>query len=276
MDRGASFDKDMGGKTGLDQQEVKAKRSLTQILNLGPETIPIIAGPCSIENKEQLSTVANCLMQKSIKILRGGAYKPRTSPHLFQGLGENGLRILKEIGTQYGLTTVSELLDVRHLDILVRYVDVIQIGTRNMYNYELLKEVGRQDKPVLLKRGICATIKEFRHSAEYIASEGNESVILCERGIRTFESSTRHTLDISCVPIMQKQTGFPVIVDLSHSLGRKDIVNAVAKAAFAVGADGIMVELHPNPKEALSDNEQQLDLQEFAHLLDALSGYLNI
>jgi len=272
MDKEATSNK---WKIDIPRMIVSEPRSksvgLAQMFNLDSKVIPVIAGPCAVENMKQLKTVGNFLRSREIKFLRGGAYKPRTSPYSFQGLGEEGLKILKEVGEMYDLITVTELLDIRDVDKVARYADVLQIGARNMFNYELLKEAGRQNKPVLLKRGICATVMEFIYAAEYIASEGNRNIILCERGIRTYETSTRNTLDISSIPIIKKDIGLPLIVDLSHSLGRKDIVCPIAKAVFAAGADGIMVELHPNPQKALCDGFQQLDFMEFTSLMDSIS-----
>lgn len=275
MDTEVSRDKLKMYTPSIIAPEPRSKRmGLAEMLGLKSNVIPIIAGPCGIESKEQLKSVGNYLKSKSIKLMRGGAYKPRTSPYSFQGLGEEGLEILREVGEMYDLITVTEVLDVRDVDKVAKYADVLQIGARNMFNYQLLKEVGRQNKPVLLKRGVCATVMEFLYAAEYVAAEGNKKIILCERGIRTYETSTRYTLDISCIPIIKKEIDLPIIADLSHSLGRKDIVSPVAKAVFAAGADGIMVEVHPNPKEALSDGFQQLDFMEFTSLLEGISSYL--
>ncbi|SCY96226.1 bifunctional 3-deoxy-7-phosphoheptulonate synthase/chorismate mutase [Alkaliphilus peptidifermentans] len=275
MDTEVSRDKLKMYTPSIIAPEPRSKRmGLAEMLGLKSNVIPIIAGPCGIESKEQLKSVGNYLKSKSMKLMRGGAYKPRTSPYSFQGLGEEGLEILREVGEMYDLITVTEVLDVRDVDIVAKYADVLQIGARNMFNYQLLKEVGRQNKPVLLKRGVCATVMEFLYAAEYIAAEGNKKIILCERGIRTYETSTRYTLDISSIPIIKKEIDLPIIADISHSLGRKDIISPVAKAVFAAGADGIMVEVHPNPKEALSDGFQQLDFMEFTSLLEGISSYL--
>lgn len=232
----------------------------------------MIAGPCAIEKLEYLEEVAKLLVSKKVKFLRGGAYKPRTSPYEFQGLGEDGLKMLKYIGNKYELKTISEVVDTRDVDMMADYVDIIQIGARNMHNFELLKEAGRTGKTILLKRGLSAKIQEFMYAAEYIAVQGNNKIILCERGIRTFENMTRNTLDISAIPILKKETNLPIIVDLSHSLGRKDIVNSIAKAVLAVGAEGIMVEVHPFPELALSDSMQQLNFKEFSELINYI-GY---
>lgn len=244
---------------------------IQEIFNLAPGEIAIVAGPCAVEKIEYLETVGFLLKEYGIKFLRAGAFKPRTSPYEFQGLKEEGLKMLKEVGKKFGLFTVTEVVDTRYVEMVAEYVDVIQVGARNMQNFELLKEVGQSNRPVLLKRGLNATIHELMLSAEYIGLQGNRKLILCERGIRTYETKTRNTLDISCVPIIKKETNLPILIDLSHSLGRKDIVNPVAKAALAVGADGIMVEVHPFPELALSDSKQQLNPKEFEELLGAIN-----
>ncbi|MGE5559313.1 MAG: bifunctional 3-deoxy-7-phosphoheptulonate synthase/chorismate mutase [Bacillota bacterium] len=231
----------------------------------------IIAGPCAVEKIEYLDEIARFLSGIGVKFLRGGAFKPRTSPYDFQGLGEEGLKILQEAGKRYRLITVTEVVDTRDVELVARYVDMLQVGARNMQNFELLKEVGSTRQPVLLKRGMMSTIQEFMFAAEYIGLRGNRRIILCERGIRTFENKTRNTLDISSIPIIKKETSLPVIVDLSHSLGRKDIVIPIAKAALAAGADGLMVEVHPHPELALSDAKQQLNPDEFRILMDQIT-----
>ena len=222
-----------------------------------------VFGPCSVESQEQVDAVARNLQQKGEKFIRGGAFKPRTSPYDFQGLGLEGLIILKNVKEKFGLNIVSEIVNPAHFELADDYLDVFQIGARNMQNFELLKEAGRTNKPILLKRGLSATIEEFTYAAEYIASQGNKNIILCERGIRTYEKATRNTLDISAVPILKQGTHLPVMVDVTHSTGRKDIMLPTAKAALAVGADGVMAEVHPNPAVALSDSAQQMDLDEF-------------
>lgn len=254
-------------------QKDQSDTDLLQMFKLGPKTPRVIAGPCAIESKEFLTMAAEELKFLGVKFLRGGAYKPRTSPYEFQGLGEEGLKILNEVGTTLELLTVTEVVDTRSVEVVARYADVLQIGSRNMFNYELLKEVGKASKPVLLKRGLNATIREFLLAAEYIVLQGNSEIILCERGIRTYETSTRNTLDISAVPILKIETGLPVVVDVSHSLGRKDIIVPVAKAAFAAGADSIMVEVHPYPQRALSDKRQQLDFNEFRSFMSDIKDY---
>lgn len=222
-----------------------------------------VFGPCSVESKEQMERVAKNLSEKGLKYIRGGAFKPRTSPYDFQGLGIEGLKMMSEAAKKYGLRVVSEIMDAGDLEAALPYVDVIQIGARNMQNFSLLKALGHINKPVLLKRGLSATIEEFVNAAEYIAMHGNPNVMLCERGIRTYEKATRNTLDISAVPILKRETHLPVFVDITHSTGRKDILLPIAKAALAVGADGIMAEVHPNQMLALSDANQQMSLEEF-------------
>lgn len=238
------------------------------VIPLGPISIgggkPVmIAGPCSVESYEQVRQVAAALKASGITVMRGGAFKPRTSPYDFQGLGLEGLKILKEVGTEFGLKTISEIVDPAHIEMACDYIDIIQIGARNMQNFELLKAAGEVRTPVLLKRGLSATIDEFLHAAEYIASRGNTQVMLIERGIRTYEKATRNTLDISAVPILKQESHLPVLVDVTHSTGRKDIMAPCAKAALAAGADGIMVEVHPDPSTALSDAAQQMNFEEF-------------
>ncbi len=224
----------------------------------------IIAGPCSVESLAQMREVAQVLMQLGVRVMRGGAYKPRTSPFSFQGLEEKGLQILREAADEFGLLVVTEVVDSAHVEIVDEYADIMQVGTRNMANFSLLKKIGmvtaESQKPVVFKRGMAATIEEWLQASNYITMGGNENVILCERGIRTFETATRFTLDISAVPVVKKLSLLPIIVDVSHPTGSADLVPAVSRAAVAVGADGIMVEVHPNPREALCDGPQSLDL----------------
>ncbi|WP_054957436.1 bifunctional 3-deoxy-7-phosphoheptulonate synthase/chorismate mutase [Paenibacillus dakarensis] len=227
----------------------------------------MIAGPCSVESYEQVRQVAAALKEAGITVMRGGAFKPRTSPYDFQGLGVEGLKILKEVASEFGLKTISEIVDPAHIELACEYIDVIQIGARNMQNFELLKAAGDVNTPILLKRGLAATIDEFVHAAEYIVSRGNTQVMLIERGIRTYEKATRNTLDISAVPILKQETHLPVLVDVTHSTGRKDILAPCARAALAAGADGVMVEVHPDPATALSDAAQQLNIPEFQDFL---------
>jgi 3-deoxy-7-phosphoheptulonate synthase/chorismate mutase len=228
----------------------------------------VIAGPCAIESAEQMDEAGRGLSLMGIRFLRGGAFKPRSSPYSFQGLGEPGLKLLQAAARRYGMASVTEVMDTRTVELVAAYCDILQIGARNMYNYDLLREVGRTNKPVLLKRGISATIDEFLWAAEYIVSEGNGNVILCERGIRTFETQTRNTLDISAVPILRNLSFLPVVVDISHAAGRKDILAALGRASLAAGASGLMVEVHPFPPVARSDSMQQMDLREFEQFLD--------
>ena len=239
-------------------------------LEIGNGKPIIVAGPCSVETQDQMEKVGAKLQAQGIQLMRGGAYKPRTSPYDFQGLGEPGLKMLKETGERYGFATISEIVDPKDVEMAVRYIDVIQVGARNMQNFELLKAVGQVRIPVLLKRGLSATIEELIYAAEYIASRGNDQIILCERGIRTYEKATRNTLDISAVPILKQETHLPVLVDVTHSTGRKDIMTPVAKAALAVGADGVMLEVHPEPSVALSDAKQQMNFKEFDAFMASL------
>lgn len=230
----------------------------------------LIAGPCSVESYEQVRAVAENHVKRGLRVIRGGAYKPRTSPYDFQGLGEEGLQILKRIGDEFNLVTISEIVTPADLEKATQYIDVIQIGARNMQNFELLKAAGRLNHPILLKRGLSATIEEFIYAAEYILSEGNTQVMLCERGIRTYEKATRNTLDISAVPLLKQETHLPVFVDVTHSTGRRDLLLPTAKAGLAVGADGIMLEVHPDPDVALSDAKQQVTIPHFNEIVDEL------
>ena len=236
----------------------------------------LIAGPCSVESEQQLLEIANFLKKNNIKYLRGGAFKPRTSPYSFQGYGEEALRILKKISEKTGLKTVTEVIDVRDILLMEKYIDIFQVGTRNSQNFPLLRELGKTNKPIILKRGFAQTIEEFLYSAEYILKEGNKEVILCERGIRTFETQTRNTLDISAVPVIKKITKLPIIIDPSHAAGRKDIITDLSKAAIAVGSDGLLIEVHNNPERALSDKNQQLDFNEFSNLLKEINPYIKL
>ena len=247
-------------------RKLKPEDTIVQFDNggiIGDSNKSFVFGPCSVESQEQVDAVAANLQARGEKFIRGGAFKPRTSPYDFQGLGVEGLKILKNTKDKYGLNVVSEIVNPADFEVADDYLDVFQIGARNMQNFELLKEAGRSNKPVLLKRGLSATIEEFIYAAEYIASQGNNNIILCERGIRTYENATRNTLDISAVPILKQGTHLPVMVDVTHSTGRKDIMLPTAKAGLAVGADGIMAEVHPDPSVALSDSGQQMDFNEF-------------
>ena len=231
-----------------------------------------VFGPCAVESYEQVATVAAAVKADGFKLLRGGAYKPRTSPYDFQGLGLEGLKILKQVADEFDLAVISEIVSANDIEIAAQYIDVIQIGARNMQNFELLKAAGASKKPVLLKRGMSATIEEFINAAEYIIAQGNGQIILCERGIRTYERATRNTLDISAVPILKQETHLPVFVDVTHSTGRRDLLLPTAKAALAIGADGIMAEVHPDPAVALSDSAQQMDLKQFDEFLTGLKS----
>lgn len=234
-------------------------------------TSPLIAGPCSVESEPQLRAVAAHLQQRNVGVLRGGAFKPRTSPYDFQGLGIEGLRILSRVAREFGMISISEVLDPRDVDRVATHVDVLQIGSRNMHNFPLLREIGQAGHPTLLKRGFAATVEELLLAAEYIVSAGNPQVALCERGIRTFEPQTRNTLDVSAIALVKLQSWLPVIADVSHAAGRRDLLAPLARAAFAVGADGVMIEVHPDPAHALSDAKQQLNLEQFDDFLAAIA-----
>jgi len=258
----------------LASLEYKEKPSIVNLgkgLMLGGKKIIAMAGPCSVEGRNSLLDIAESVKKAGATVLRGGAFKPRTSPYSFQGLGEEGLKYLAEAREKTGLLVVTELMDTRNLDLVVKYADIIQIGARNMQNFDLLKEVGKARKPVLLKRGISSTIKEFLMSAEYILAGGNQDVILCERGIRTFEDFTRFTLDISAVPAIKSLSHLPIIIDPSHACGRWGMVPALSQAAIAAGADGIIVEVHPNPEDAFSDGSQSLLPDKFRDMMKDLS-----
>jgi 3-deoxy-7-phosphoheptulonate synthase len=235
----------------------------------GPEVI-VMAGPCSVETREQLRAVAGSVQHSGARGLRGGAFKPRTSPYSFQGHGEAALKWMREAGDELGLAVVSEVMDLRTIEMMLRYVDCLQVGARNMQNFDLLKELGKVRKPVLLKRGLSATIEELLLSAEYILAGGNSQVILCERGIRTFENATRNTLDISAIPVVKKLSHLPILVDPSHGTGRRDKVIPMARAAVAAGADGLLIEVHNNPEKALSDGAQSLYPEQFDKLMGEL------
>ena len=247
----------------------KSEDTIIDVKNqkIGGRKLAVIAGPCSIENKDQILSIAKFVKQQGANFLRGGAFKPRTSPYTFQGLGDEGIELLKYASEQTGLPIVTEIMSINHIDQFVENVDIIQVGARNMQNYELLRELGKVNKPILLKRGISATVEEFLLSAEYILAGGNENVILCERGIRTFEKFTRNTLDLSAVPALKKLSHLPVIVDPSHSTGLWWMVESLSKASISVGADGLMIEVHNEPEKALSDGNQSLKPDNFANLM---------
>jgi len=253
----------------LVSREFKPQSSKIKIRNLeiGGKKVVIMAGPCAIESLAILRGIAKGVKQSGASILRGGAFKPRTSPYSFQGLGEKGLKIMKQVGQEFGLLTVTEVMDPRDVKLVNKYADIMQIGARNIQNFNLLKEVGKSKKPVVLKRGMMSTIKEFLMSAEYILSEGNFNVILCERGIRTFEDFTRNTLDINAVPVIKQLSHLPIIVDPSHATGKWGLVTPVSKAAIAAGADGLLVEVHTHPEQAASDGVQSLNPENFRNLV---------
>jgi 3-deoxy-7-phosphoheptulonate synthase len=239
-------------------------------VKVGGKSVVVMAGPCSVESREQVFTIAKQVKEYGATFLRGGAFKPRTSPYSFQGLGEDGLKLLRKAADKYELLVVTEVMDANQVPLVEPYADVLQIGARNMQNFVLLKELGKSRKPVLLKRGVAATIEEWLMSAEYILSGGNRKVILCERGIRTFETATRNTMDISAIPVVHKRTHLPVIADPSHGTGMRDKVIPMARAAVAAGADGIMVEVHHDPDRALSDGAQSLYPKQFAQLMSEI------
>ncbi len=246
-------------------------------VEIGASKVVVMAGPCSVENRDQIERSAEEVARAGLKILRGGAFKPRTSPYSFQGLGEEGLRLLREAADRNGLAVISEVMDQTQIGTVSAYADILQVGARNMQNYTLLKEIGKLRKPVLLKRGIAATIEEMLLSAEYILSGENYEVMVCERGIRTFESATRNTMDISAIPVVKKLSHLPIIADPSHGTGRRDHVPAMARAAVAAGADGLLIEMHPEPERALSDGAQSLrpaQLRELVDQLKAIAGAL--
>jgi 3-deoxy-7-phosphoheptulonate synthase len=239
-------------------------------LEIGGERVAIIAGPCSVESREQIERSAEIVANAGARLIRGGAFKPRSSPYSFQGLGEDGLRMLRDAARRNGLLVVSEVMDQTQIPLLVEYADILQVGARNMQNFNLLRELGKERKPVLLKRGISATIEELLLSAEYILAGGNYDVILCERGIRTFETYTRNTMDISAIPVVKKLSHLPIVADPSHATGRRDKVAPMARAAVAAGADGLMIEVHPDPDRALSDGAQSMRPEQFEELMAQL------
>jgi 3-deoxy-7-phosphoheptulonate synthase len=241
-------------------------------INIGAGRLVIMAGPCAVESEEQALTIARLVKKSGAEVFRGGAFKPRTSPYSFQGLGEKGLKILDKVRDETGLLIVTEAIDENSLELVDKYADIIQIGARNMHNYSLLRQAGHASKPVLLKRSFAATIEEWLMAAEYISSEGNSRVILCERGIRTFSDNTRNTLDLAAIPSVKQVSHLPVIVDPSHAAGRRDYVIPLAKGAIAVGADGLLVEVHHDPPRALSDGMQSLYPEQFDELMKEIKG----
>ena len=256
----------------LVSREFHPEGTVVQVgpVQFGAQGFVVIAGPCAVESEKQLISAAEAVKKAGAHVLRGGAFKPRTSPYSFQGLGEEGLKLLARAREVTGLPVVTEIVDVRHVVMVSNYADMLQIGARNMQNFLLLREVGMQDKPVMLKRGLSSTIEEMLMAAEYIVRGGNNNVVLCERGIRTFETATRNTLDLSAVPLVKQLSHLPIVVDPSHATGKREIIAALSKGALAVGADGVMVEMHPDPKAALCDGPQSLDFEEFAGLMEEL------
>ncbi|WP_270578028.1 bifunctional 3-deoxy-7-phosphoheptulonate synthase/chorismate mutase [Caldibacillus thermoamylovorans] len=274
-------------KASLELQEIDYEKTLlvsrkahpeNTVVNINGETVGdgvqrFVMGPCAVESYEQVREVALALKEHGLTLMRGGAYKPRTSPYDFQGLGVEGLKILRQVADELELSVITEIVTPQDVELALDYVDVIQVGARNMQNFELLKTVGSVKKPVLLKRGLSATISEFINAAEYIMAGGNDQIILCERGIRTYERATRNTLDISAVPVLKKETHLPVAVDVTHSTGRRDLLLPTAKAALAIGADLVMAEVHPDPAVALSDSLQQMDIPQFHDFMNELNAF---
>ncbi len=258
--------------------EVKQEKTVVDVggVKVGGDRFVVMAGPCSVETREQILTTAHAVKKAGAHLLRGGAFKPRTSPYSFQGLAEEGLKLLAEARAETGLPVVTEVMNSRDVNLVVNYADLLQIGARNMQNFSLLKEVGQTRKPVLLKRGMMATMEELLMSSEYIASEGNKAIILCERGIRTFEKYTRNTFDVSAIPVLQSYTHLPVIADPSHGVGIRKFVPAMAKSAAAAGADGLMIEVHPDPENAYSDGAQSLLPEQFEQMMRDLEGYVKL
>jgi len=244
--------------------------------SIGPDNMTIISGPCAVESLEQLMLIAHAVKKSGATVLRGGAYKPRTSPYSFQGLEEEGLEYMKIASKETGLATICEVTSAHAVESAVKYISMLQVGARNMQNFELLKEVGKTGMPVLLKRGLAATIDEWLNAAEYIMASGNPNVVLCERGIRTFETATRNTLDLSAVCALKEKTHLPVIVDPSHATGVRSYVEPLAKAAIACGADGLMIEVHNDPAHALSDGPQSLDFEQFEHVMSHLKPFISL
>lgn len=253
-------------------RESKPEGSILNVrgVEIGGKNLPVMAGPCSVEGRESLLEIAKAVRGAGAVILRGGAYKPRTSPYDFQGLGEEGLQYLAEVREATGMPVITEVMTPHLVEQVCQYADILQIGARNMQNYDLLREVGRTRTPVMLKRGLSSTIEEWLKAAEYVLAGGNADVMFCERGIRTFEPSTRFTLDLSAVPAIKKASHLPIIVDPSQGTGRRDMISAMSKAAIACGADGLIVEVHPHPEDALSDGQQTLDLKQFAQMMEEL------
>ncbi|MCC6344383.1 MAG: 3-deoxy-7-phosphoheptulonate synthase [Bryobacterales bacterium] len=262
-------------------KEFRATRTVIRInngtgLEIGGDDFTVMAGPCSVESEKQIMESAIAVSRAGAKVLRGGAFKPRTSPYDFQGLEEEGLKMLKKAREATGLAIITEVMSDRDVNLIAEYSDIMQVGARNMQNFALLKTLGKCQRPVLLKRGMSSTIKELLMSAEYIVAHGNPNVILCERGIRTFETATRNTCDIAAVPVLNEMTHLPVILDPSHATGKRSLVPALSRAAVAIGADGIIVEVHPCPEKAVSDGAQSLHLEDFDRMMNDLRGYISL
>lgn len=259
-------------------RELKPQKTVIRVgdLEIGGNEFIVMAGPCSVETRDQLMETARAVKKAGAQILRGGAFKPRTSPYDFQGLEEEGLKLLAEARAETGLKVITETITAEDVELVAEYADILQVGARNMQNFALLKKLGRVSRPVLLKRGMSSTIKELLLSAEYIASHGNEQVILCERGIRTFETATRNTLDLAAVPLLNELSHLPVVVDPSHATGKRSLVLPASKAAVAIGADGLIIEVHPRPQEAWSDGPQSLTLDDFSNVMNVIKGYVGL
>lgn len=262
----------------LASLEFSADRSIVHVgqaaaAKIGGVDLAVIAGPCSVEGHEMFRQTARAVSAAGAGMLRGGAFKPRTSPYAFQGLGESALRMISEIRAETGMPIVTEVVDTRQVELVAEHADMLQIGARNMQNFALLSEIGKVQRPVLLKRGLSATLKELLMAAEYVMAQGNRDVVLCERGIRTFETATRNTLDVAAIPVLKAETHLPVIVDPSHAGGRAELVAPLAYAAVAAGADGFIVEVHPSPEQALSDGDQSMTFKQFEQLMAGLSGF---
>lgn len=259
----------LAAKTHPDHRTVIA---LSPTVTVGGSELLIVGGPCAVENADQMEAVASRLAIAPVQALRGGVYKPRTSPYSFQGLGETGLQILAQVRDRYGMPVITEVMTISQIEAIARYADVLQVGSRNMQNFDLLKALGQVQKPVVLKRGLAATLEEFIMAAEYILSHGNPNVILCERGIRSFDTYTRNVLDLGAVVALKQLTHLPVIVDPSHAAGKRELIANLAKAAIAAGADGVMIECHPHPEQSVSDARQALSLDEMASLAETLEA----
>jgi 3-deoxy-7-phosphoheptulonate synthase len=262
----------------LVSRELKPQKSVIRAgdLEIGGDEFIVMAGPCSVETRDQLMETAHAVKRAGARVLRGGAYKPRTSPYDFQGLEEEGLKLLAEARQQTGLKIVTEVVTAEDVDLVAEYADILQVGARNMQNFALLKRLGNARRPVLLKRGMSSTVKELLLSAEYVASHGNDQIILCERGIRTFETATRNTLDLAAVPLLREMSHLPIVVDPSHGTGRRSLVCPASKAALVIGADGLILEVHPRPEEAWSDGPQSLTLSGFDEIMGELRRYVHL